>query len=624
MSLNRVPCACLALCLSLLTAGCDLPSSERSSPTPAPSGETTPPQARAAVLELADDALPPVGAVGAAQERTVVVKDDTGQPLAGVRVDWLLASVNPVPATLLKASTDGEGDSFQNVLSDAEGRATVWLRLDKPGRARALALVQTGMARAPLLREANAEAVDARVEPPRQMRAESGAAAILVTRVLRASDGKPLAGYPVRWTLADAQAGRFRESGAELASTLTDAQGVARVHVLPGRRPGESVQVKVDVEKPAGQDCQCQQREAARIGGGQTRLAWSATNLDADTLAPQPDLRLAMACPQAVELGEGVEYRINLTNAGKAPARDVRLVDALPAGMRHESGKSSLEWRHARVEPGQLLSVSVPASAEAGGLAENVVRVAGTPLQARCATQVRQARLALAKQGPAARYLGQTARYDIQVSNTGDGVARQVTVADAYPAGLRFLSASPGASHDADKRQITWALDSLAAGEARQLRADFKTQEIGQPCNQVQARAERAAEARASACTQVKGLAALRLEVVDGPDPVVLNTPTVYRIEVFNQGSAPATHVAVRATLPEQLGYLDAGGPTQAIVDGRDIRFGPVATLAPGEKVVYTVRARALALGDVRFASEITARELDAPVRETESTRLYE
>lgn len=623
MPVTRIPIA--LLCLAVLAGGCDRPALERAGLTPA--GAASPSQERAASLDLADESVPAVGAVGVVQQRTVVVKDETGQPLAGVRVDWLLAPEDQMLAVLLKDSADGEGGHHQSSLTDAEGRAMVWLRPYRPGRVRASALVQTGMARRPLLRETSVEVVDARVEPPRQMRAE-GAAAILVTRVLRASDGKPLAGYPVRWTLADAEAGRFRESGSEQASTLTDARGVARVHVLPGRQPAESAQVKVDVEKPAGQDCQCRQREAVRIGGGQTRLAWAATDLETDASAakpaPRPELRLALTCPGEVELGDAVELRLSVANAGAGVARDVRLLHALPAGLRHATGKSALEWRHDRIAPGQTLTTTLQASAETPGVAESVARIGATPVQARCATQVRQGRLALGKQGPAARYLGQTARYDIQLRNTGDGVARGVVVGDVYPPGLSFLSASPAASHDAGKRQITWSLDNLPAGEARQLRAEFRTAGIGQSCNQAQAHAERAAPAQARVCTEVKGLAALRLEVVDGPDPVVIGSPTVYRIEVFNQGTASATQVAVRATLPEQMAYLDAGGPTQAVVDGRDIRFGPVSTLGPGETVVYTVRARALTQGDVRFATEISARELDATVRETESTRLYD
>lgn len=618
----------VVLCLAVLVAGCDRPGPDRSGQAPAPADGAPAAQTRAAALQSPADEAPAIGAVGEAQERVVVVKDDAGQPLAGVRVDWLLAANAEVPAVLLKDAADAAGGPHQAGLSDALGRATVWLRADKPGRVRATALVQTGPTRPPLLLETGADAVDARVEPARQVQTAPGAAATLVTRVLRASDGKPLAGYPVRWTLPDAVQGRFRESGADRATSLTDAQGVARIHVLPGSKAAESAQVKVDVEQPAGQDCQCRQRPALRIGGGQTRLAWGATGLLTDAPAAKPaprsDLRLAMTCPQAVELGEPLTYELSLSNAGAGVAKGVRLVDMLPPGLRHDSGQTTLEWRHARINPGETLSASIPVRAEAAGAVENVARLAGTRVEARCATQVRRAELALSKQGPATRYLGQTVRYDIQVRNTGDGGARRVVVGDAYPAGLRFLSASPVASHDAEKRQITWSLDDLPAGESRQLRVDFKAVEIGQPCNQVHAQAERAADSQARACTEVKGLVALRLEVVDGPDPVVINTPTVYRIEVLNQGTASATQVAVRGRLPEALAFLAADGPTQAVVDGRDIRFGPVASLAPGEKVVFTVRVRALREGDVRFLTEITARELDAPVSETESTRLFD
>jgi uncharacterized repeat protein (TIGR01451 family) len=629
MSVLRAPrtrLAVLGLSLALLAAGCDRPGPRDAAglPVAAPAEGMAATQARAASLEAPAGDANAVTAVGVVQERVVVVKDAAGQPLAGVQVDWLLPANTDVPAVLLKDEADEAGGPHQANSSDALGRSTVWLRAEQPGLVKAMALVQTGAGKPPLLLESSAHVVDARVEPARQVQTPSGAGAALVTRVLRVSDGKPLAGYAVRWTLANAQQGRFRESGGDRATSLTDARGVARIHVLPGKQAVESAQVKVDVEQPAGRDCQCRQHGAVRIGGGQTRLAWGATGPEAAKPAAKAELRLSLACPQVVDLGEQVEYRLALSNTGTAPARAVRVVDALPPALRHDSGKTTLEWSHARINPGETLTATIPVTAEAAGAVENVARIHGTTLTAHCVTQVRHAELALSKQGPAARYLGQTVRYDMQVRNTGDGVARRVVVGDAYPAGLRFLSASPDAGHDADKRQITWTLDNLAAGETRQLRADFKAAEIGQPCNQVRALAERGAEAQARACTEVRGLVALRLEVVDSPDPVVIGTSTLYRIEVLNQGTATATQVAVRGRLPEALAFIEAGGPTQAVVEGRDIRFGPLASLAPGEKVVYTVRARALSEGDVRFATELTAQELDAPVRETESTRLYD
>lgn len=625
------------LALALLAAGCD------SGRPPPPSvdkpaagqkadqntAEQTDVQTRAASLAMARDVA--VATLGGELELAAVVKDEHGRPLPDARVDWLLKGGEAVSARFLNDEGEAAGDHVSGV-TDAQGRVARRLSAAKPGHVRVYAVLQTGAGRAPLLAPALASWINVRVDTPEVVEAKGGQAATVSTRVLR-GDGKPLAGYRVHWSLDDPAAGRFRESGGGEASSLTDARGIARIHLLAAGPESRSARVGVSLQPPEREACQCSRLPASRLAAGQTRLVWQAAEAKAEVPraeAPKPrppakpDLHLAMTCPQGVELGERVEYELALANRGPGQAHDVLVQDRLPPGLQHDSGDAELSWRVAKLQPGQTVTGRVWARAATAGEQRHTARIAGQEGEASCVIRVRQGALGLVKQGPGERYLGQTARYRIQVRNTGDGIARQVVVGDAYPQGMGFLSAIPPGKHDEARRQVTWTLNDLPAGETRDIQVAFKSEGLGRQCNESRVLAEGGLEARDGACTEVKGLAALLLEVVDGPDPVVLGTPTAYRIEVLNQGSAPATHVAVQATLPEQLAFLEAGGPTQAVVDGRDIRFAPLATLAPGEKAVYRVRVKALKEGDVRFAAEITANELSAPVRETESTRLYE
>lgn len=625
----------IPLALAVLAAGCDsgrppLPSVDQ----PPAAGQQTDAQARAASLAMERDAA--VATLGGILELVVVVKDEQGRALPDTRVDWLLKGGEAVSASFLNGEGDAAGDHGSGV-TDAQGRVVQKLSADKPGHVRVYAVLQTGAGRAPLLAPALASWINARVDTPAVVEAKGGQVATVSTRVLR-GDGKPLAGYRVHWSLDDPAAARFRGSDAHQATSLTDAQGIARIQLQAAGPETRSASVGVSLEPPEREACQCSQLPSTRLAAGLARLVWQAAEAKTEVPKPQPpklqptmarapakpNLQLAMTCPQAVELGERVEYELTLTNHGPGQARDVLVQDRLPPGLKHDSGDAVLDWRVAKLPPGQTVTARVWTRAVATGEQLNTARITDYAGEASCAIRVRQAALGLAKQGPAERYLGQTAGYQIQVRNTGDGIARQVVVGDAYPQGMRFVSANPPGKHDEERRQVTWSLGDMPAGEARDLQVAFKSDRLGRLCNQSQALAEGGLDARDGACTEVKGLVALLLEVVDGPDPVVIGTQTAYRIEVLNQGSAPATHVTVHATLPEQLTFQEAGGPSQAVVEGRDIRFAPLATLAPGEKAVYRVKVKALKEGDVRFATEITAHELSAPVRETESTRLYE
>jgi uncharacterized repeat protein (TIGR01451 family) len=233
-------------------------------------------------------------------------------------------------------------------------------------------------------------------------------------------------------------------------------------------------------------------------------------------------------------------------------------------------------------------------------------------------------KLEIAKQGPRTRYLGQHANYQIVVRNIGNGPASDVTVSDAIPEGMKLVSSRPeAAGYDAGKRVASWALGTLAPREERRIDVILDARAPGAQCNVALATATGLPGTRAEACTQVRGLTALQLEVTDAPDPVVVGENATYRIEVLNQGSAPAHNIVVSAAWPEQL-KIDKALGASALIDGRSLRYLPIAELMPGERAVYTVTLRALDTGDVRFAVEMRADELDAPVNETEATRLYE
>jgi len=78
---------------------------------------------------------------------------------------------------------------------------------------------------------------------------------------------------------------------------------------------------------------------------------------------------------------------------------------------------------------------------------------------------------------------------------------------------------------------------------------------------------------------------------------------------------------AVRWDADQGLGFFEYTPEFRR--DGRNIRFLPVARLAPGAQAVWELTVRAIDEGDVRFELEMTSREKQRPIRETESTTLY-
>ncbi len=130
-------------------------------------------------------------------------------------------------------------------------------------------------------------------------------------------------------------------------------------------------------------------------------------------------------------------------------------------------------------------------------------------------------------------------------------------------------------------------------------------------------------QAETSVALEVRGIPDILLEVVDQLDPVEVGGTTTYVIEVTNQGSADGTNIAITCTLPPELQYVSANGPSPLTAQGRTVRFTPLAVLAPRAKTAYQVVVMRLAVGDVRFKVSMNSDQIDQVVEETESTHVY-
>jgi hypothetical protein len=83
------------------------------------------------------------------------------------------------------------------------------------------------------------------------------------------------------------------------------------------------------------------------------------------------------------------------------------------------------------------------------------------------------------------------------------------------------------------------------------------------------------------------------------------------------------TDVKLICALPDKMEFKSATGPTRYHREGNVLAFEPVAKLAPRGDVVYRIKVRGLAPGDVRFKTQVTSTNLIEPVIKTEPTRIY-
>ena len=299
--------------------------------------------------------------------------------------------------------------------------------------------------------------------------------------------------------------------------------------------------------------------------------------------------------------------------------------DNLPTGLTTTDGQKAVKIAVGNLAQGQSRKFMINAKASATGSFNNTASATGDgglSASAAATTVVKQPVLTIAKTAPAKRFVGRPIPYSITVSNKGDGVAKGVTVVDPVPNGTRFAKAGEGGQFA--NGAITWKLGDLAPGQSRTLSAVVIGTSIAKVVNTARVDAYCAPQAVASAPTEIAGIPAILLEVVDETDPIEVGATVVYMIRVTNQGSKAGTNIKIVASLEDQAQYVSATGVTKHTVAGKIVSFAPLPSLAPKAQAVWRLTVKAVGEGDVRFGVKMTSDDIGRPVEETEATNFYQ
>ena len=202
------------------------------------------------------------------------------------------------------------------------------------------------------------------------------------------------------------------------------------------------------------------------------------------TVSPLPaDLSVTVTSPTTLVAGTEFSYTATVANAGPSTATDAKVSLPLPpqtscvgvTGTGLTASTCTSDDPAARLGPlpaGASTTVTVTAllspSTATGTLLTFTATVGdsgetnpGNNTDAAVATVVAQAALSLTKTAQGQFRVGSTAGYTFTVANSGPSDARDVTVTDALPASLRFVS-SPNCA--ASGQQVTCPLGTVPAG----------------------------------------------------------------------------------------------------------------------------------------------------------------
>jgi uncharacterized repeat protein (TIGR01451 family) len=341
---------------------------------------------------------------------------------------------------------------------------------------------------------------------------------------------------------------------------------------------------------------------------------------------PKPQLALRKCGPEQAVLYDSLNYELVVTNTGSTEVANILLSDSLPPGLEHASARAELTWDPFTLGPGQSRRIEYSVIAKQVGHWCNTAVVTSGNLrqEASSCVTVGEPKLTLAKTGPEVYPANRPALYKITLGNDGNVPVTNLVVTDQLPEKTRFVGASDDGRPTADNR-VQWSLGTLLPGARRTLQIELQATEAGERVNKVEAQADRGINAKAEARTLFEGATGLTFYVVANDNPVEVGTPTSYSIVAINQGGNPATDVRIEATLPEQMEFKDAKGPTKFKQVERRVIFDALPTLEANGQARYQIDVTPKRAGDVRCVVEMTAKELmGKTVKREASVTIYE
>jgi len=336
------------------------------------------------------------------------------------------------------------------------------------------------------------------------------------------------------------------------------------------------------------------------------------------------DLELVKTGPAKVTICDPIPYTVTVRNTGSSVLTNVQISDNMEDGLRSATGGQSASFDIGTLQPGQSREVTLAATATRTGEFTNVAKATsdqGVEAEDSVTTIVTAPSLSITCNTPDQRFVGRPIEVCATVTNSGNAASEGTVVEVDVPAGASFRGASSGGQLVGNK--VVWNLGSLAADGSTEVCANFVGTTVGTLTFNASANGGCADPASSSCTTEVSGIPAVLLEVIDIEDPIEVGSNETYEITVTNQGSADDTNITIVCTLEDSQSHVSSGGATSSSVSGSVISFAPLPRLAPGAKAKWTVVTKAVSAGDVRFSVQMDTDNIKRPVNENESTNQY-
>jgi uncharacterized repeat protein (TIGR01451 family) len=417
--------------------------------------------------------------------------------------------------------------------------------------------------------------------------------------ITNVSDGSPVEGTSVRWTITDDEPdARFANAAEDsnVITTTTDSSGQAsvtleQVDALLGEN---SVFIEV-LEQPGGKTMFSQSMQKR----------WAQSVLDVEATGSEQ-----------IGLLDNAAYTISVTNTGTFDSTNTELTATLPDGLTFVSAteggtesESVVTWDLGTIAIDDSMSVELTAQGTSVGeqtIMYQASSSAGLGDETTTVTEVIRGGLEVTKTGPEQANINDNVTYTIVVTGTGTGASTGIKLVDTIPSGMSLVSSDPeGIRVD---NELTIDLGTLNPDDTSSVSVVLQANQTGDWTNQVAVSSTEGATASAEATTTVVQPALAITKI--GPETALINEIFAYTITVSNTGTGVAENTTVTDTLPvgtEHVGSLPAGTVSD---DGSTVTWN-IGSLDPDTLYTITLTLRGTTAGAKVNTASATADGVD-------------
>ncbi|REK21889.1 MAG: DUF11 domain-containing protein [Planctomycetota bacterium] len=551
---------------------------------------------------------PAIAPVGTRQPLTTsVVRVSDGSPVEGWIVRYEITSSDG-------AALAPDGSRAVEVLTSAEGTATVEVYQQQSTSATtqvAMQLIRPGLPGRPGDRRLAIgsgattitwTAAEAALRVTGPSRSEVGATAKF--RIEVANPG----GLPVDGATVTAQLPR--DMTFQRSNRQANQAGGGLQWQLGTLAPGSSTTIEVDFRcERAGMSEFC-----AELTSSSGPAARECAAVD---VAATAALDVVISGPATASIGDEITYNIRLTNRGATDITGLEVLDTFDDGLEHVGSpvgsrqltSGRMETLRAGTTNDQLnLTFRV---AKAGNLCQTIaVRIDGSTVkEERKCVMVSEGPATVApgldvnSAGPRTRKIGEMARFETRLRNTGDVTLENVRIEIDFEPTLLPRKASGGFSREAGR--LVWRIGRFTVGQTEEILIDAECLDLDEnACMNVNVVADPNVVVTSQACVSIEvpapgnGLGGpldggpnggfdpgpgggLVAEILEFDDEVPVGGEITYEVRIRNNSGAADNNVVLEIVVPAGLAPLrvEQAPSVNHTIDGQRIRFAPVQVI---------------------------------------------